>query len=198
MHLSELEELNKNEWVLSYVNYTLIRLFFPWRRKWQLTPVFLPGQSHGQRSLAGYSLWGHKRVGHDLATKQQQQRMLFKTTDHRGNKLELPLVICFGASVKSGGIRVVDSGPTADPKGHDFLSQVLLWRPDQRGWFWKRFLAYWCFIHLFNKSWLIIWGFCVLGVCQPQGTTDKTAVVPPALGSSSSKVRRRHASTFLQ
>ena len=31
-----------------------------WRRKWQPTPVFLPGESHGQRSLAGYSLWGHK------------------------------------------------------------------------------------------------------------------------------------------
>ena len=28
----------------------------PWRRKWQPTPVFLPGKSHGQRSLAGYSL----------------------------------------------------------------------------------------------------------------------------------------------
>ena len=27
----------------------------PWRRKWQPTPVFLPGESHGQRSLAGYS-----------------------------------------------------------------------------------------------------------------------------------------------
>ena len=32
----------------------------PWRRKWQPTPVFLPGESHGQRSLAGYSPWGHK------------------------------------------------------------------------------------------------------------------------------------------
>ena len=29
-----------------------------WRRKWQPTPVFLPGKSHGQRSLAGYSPWG--------------------------------------------------------------------------------------------------------------------------------------------
>ena len=27
---------------------------------WQPTPVFLPGEFHGQRSLAGYSLWGHK------------------------------------------------------------------------------------------------------------------------------------------
>ena len=29
----------------------------PWRRKWQPTPVFLPGESHGQRSLVGYSPW---------------------------------------------------------------------------------------------------------------------------------------------
>ena len=32
----------------------------PWGRKWQPTPVFLPGESHGQRSLAGYSSWGCK------------------------------------------------------------------------------------------------------------------------------------------
>ena len=32
----------------------------PWRRAWQPTPVFLPGESHWQRSLAGYSPWGHK------------------------------------------------------------------------------------------------------------------------------------------
>jgi len=29
------------------------------------TPVFLPGESHGERSLAGYSPWGSQRVGHD-------------------------------------------------------------------------------------------------------------------------------------
>ena len=33
----------------------------PWKRKWQPTPVFLPGESHGQRSLAGYSPWGRKK-----------------------------------------------------------------------------------------------------------------------------------------
>ena len=33
-----------------------------WRKKWQLTPVFLPGKPHGQRSLAGYSPWGHKEL----------------------------------------------------------------------------------------------------------------------------------------
>ena len=37
----------------------------PWRRKWQPTPVFLPGKFHGQRSLVVYSLWGHKRLRHD-------------------------------------------------------------------------------------------------------------------------------------
>ena len=32
----------------------------PWRRKWQPTPIFLPGKSHGQRSLVGYTLQGSK------------------------------------------------------------------------------------------------------------------------------------------
>ena len=33
-----------------------------WRRAWQPTPVFLPGEFHGQRSLAGYNPWGHKEL----------------------------------------------------------------------------------------------------------------------------------------
>ena len=46
----------------------------PWSRKWQPTPVFLPGQFHGQKSLAGYCPWGCRRFGRSLVTKQQQQR----------------------------------------------------------------------------------------------------------------------------
>ena len=38
---------------------------FPWRRKWQPTPVFLPGESHGQRSLVGSSPRGHKESRHN-------------------------------------------------------------------------------------------------------------------------------------
>ena len=38
----------------------------PWRRKWESTPIFLPGKSQGQRSLAGYGPGGC-RVGHDGA-----------------------------------------------------------------------------------------------------------------------------------
>ena len=44
----------------------------PQRRKWQASPLFLPGKSNGQRSLMGCSPWDHKSVGHNLATKQQQ------------------------------------------------------------------------------------------------------------------------------
>ena len=48
--LQEVKETWFNPWVGK----------IPWRRKWQPTPVFLPGESHGQRSLMGYSPWGHK------------------------------------------------------------------------------------------------------------------------------------------
>ena len=47
----------------------------PWRRKWQSTPVFLPGKSHRQRNLVGYSPWGCKesdgteRLKHTFTTE---------------------------------------------------------------------------------------------------------------------------------
>ena len=34
----------------------------PWRREWVPTPVFLPGESHGRKSLEGYSPWGHREL----------------------------------------------------------------------------------------------------------------------------------------
>ena len=42
--------------------------WFIWRRKWQHTPVFLPGKSHGRRGLIGLHSMGSQRVGHDWAT----------------------------------------------------------------------------------------------------------------------------------
>ena len=56
---------------LSGMQETLVRSpgwKIPWRRKWQPTPVFLPGESHGQRSLVGYNPWNCKGCTH-LATK---------------------------------------------------------------------------------------------------------------------------------
>ena len=43
---------------------------FPWRRAWQPTPVFLPGESHGPRSLAGYSPQGRKESDMTEVTAQ--------------------------------------------------------------------------------------------------------------------------------
>ena len=34
----------------------------PWRREWEPTPIFLPGEFHGQRRLAGYGPWGCKEL----------------------------------------------------------------------------------------------------------------------------------------
>ena len=42
-----------------------------WRREWQPTPVFLPGESHGQRSLGGLQSMGWHRVRHDLSDLAQ-------------------------------------------------------------------------------------------------------------------------------
>ena len=44
-----------HDWVTSLSLFT----FMHWRRKWQPTPVFLPAESQGQRSLVGCHLWGH-------------------------------------------------------------------------------------------------------------------------------------------
>ena len=44
-----------------------------WRRTWQPTPVFVPGEFHGQRGLACFSLWGHKES--DTEATQQQQKV---------------------------------------------------------------------------------------------------------------------------
>ena len=56
----------------------------PWRRKWQPTPVFLPGKSHGQRSLAGYSPWGHKSQT-QLSNETTTTTRVTYSTFSRGN-----------------------------------------------------------------------------------------------------------------
>ena len=48
--------------------------FMHWRRKWQPTPVFVPGESHGRRNLVGYSPWGRTELDTTEATWQQQQQ----------------------------------------------------------------------------------------------------------------------------
>ena len=48
--------------------------FMHWRRKWQPTPVFLPGESQGQGSLVGCRLWGRTELDMTEVTLQQQQQ----------------------------------------------------------------------------------------------------------------------------
>ena len=65
------------DWATSLSLFT----FMHWRRKWQPTPVFLPGESQGRGSLVGCHLWG-RRVGHDwsdLAAAAAAFYLLFMT-----------------------------------------------------------------------------------------------------------------------
>ena len=56
----------------------------PWRRKWKPTPVFLPGKSHGQRSLVSYNLWGHKELD---TTERLSSHALPLSDGRRGQEL---------------------------------------------------------------------------------------------------------------
>ena len=49
-------------------DFTFTFTFLHWRRKWQPTPVFLPGESQGWGSLVGCRLWGHTELGTTEAT----------------------------------------------------------------------------------------------------------------------------------
>ena len=59
-----------HDWVTSLSLFTFIH----WRRKWQPTPVFLPGESQGRGSLVGFHLWGRTESDTTEATEQQQQQ----------------------------------------------------------------------------------------------------------------------------
>ena len=58
----------RHDWATSLSLFT----FMHWRRKWQPTPVFLPGESHGRGSLVGCCLWGHTASNTTEETYQQQ------------------------------------------------------------------------------------------------------------------------------
>ena len=58
---------------------------FPWRRKWQSTPVLLPGKSHGQRSPVGYSPWGCKESD---TTEQLHFHFSVLSCDLNGKKIQ--------------------------------------------------------------------------------------------------------------
>ena len=116
-----------------------------WRRKWQSTPVFLPGKSHGQRSLAGYSPWGCRRVGHNLGFSNMWtvNFEMFKLVLGKAEEPDIKLSTSAGSSKKQDGSRKTSiSALLTTPK------PLTVWIPINCGKFWKR----WEY-----KTWLATW-----------------------------------------
>ena len=89
-----------HDWATSLSFFT----FMHWRRKWQSTPVFLPGESQGRGSLVGCHLWGGShRVGHDWSDLAAAACLawLFIILIHVINWILLELVIYLFSSSES-------------------------------------------------------------------------------------------------
>ena len=71
-----------------------------WRRKWQPSSVFLPGESQGRRSLVGCPLWGHTEWDTTEVTQQQQQQQPLSPSSYFFNQF-------FHLSVFDANVKVV-------------------------------------------------------------------------------------------
>ena len=67
----------RHDWATSLLLFTVTH----WRRKWQPTPAFLPGESQGRGSLVGCRLWDHTESDTTEATQQQQQQQCSQGCD---------------------------------------------------------------------------------------------------------------------
>ena len=95
----------------------------PWRREWQPALVFLPGESHGQRSLAGYSPWGH--------TESDTTEWLSTYTYIAYSSLNIILFLIYKTIPKHGIMQpcpaiyfwylIIECWPLRCLKGHAFL-----------------------------------------------------------------------------
>ena len=117
---------------------------FPWRRKRQPTPVFLPGKSHGQRSLEGLNPWGCKKldmtkwlnnnkppvssflaqmVKNPPAVQETWTRFLVEKVPGRANGYPLQYSRLEN-SMNKGGNRGWDGWMVSQPNGHDFVQTL--------------------------------------------------------------------------
>ena len=71
-----------HNWATSLLLFT----FMHWRRKWQHTPVFLPGESQRRRRLVGCHLWGHTELDTTDVTQQQERHQLTTYGFHTDHK----------------------------------------------------------------------------------------------------------------
>ena len=123
-----------HNWAISLSLFT----FMHWRRKWQSTPVFLPGKFHGQRSLVSYSPWGCKRVRYVLVTKQQYVYAAAKS-------LQSCLTLC----------DPIDGSPPVSPVPGILQERTLEWVAISfsNAWKWKVQVKLLSCIQLFATSW---------------------------------------------
>ena len=111
----------------------------PWRRKWQPTPIFLPGKSHGLRSLVGYSPWIAKsRTWH--STKQQQQ---------------LECLVC------QGGLKIIKHKTLKTAVLYEWSSYLM---PENRALLYKNNLSGPNILALKKKKPFIFWLYIVLKI----------------------------------
>ena len=102
----------------------------PWRRTWQPTPVLLPGESHGWRSLVGCSPWGHKEL--DTTERPHFHFSLSCIGEGNGNPLQCS---CLENPVNKGAWR--EQSIVSQRVGHNWsnwaclFSRVMLFFPYQ-------------------------------------------------------------------
>ena len=93
----------------------------PWRRKGQPTPVFLPGGTHGQRSLVACSPWGAQRVRHNWARIHTHIR----THTHMHTRVHTHTLLC-----EWKGVSTVYTHSSANSLQQNFLVEILWHLPD--------------------------------------------------------------------
>ena len=113
----------------------------PWRREWLPTPVFLPGESHGQRNLAGCSPWGQKRIEHGWATNNKNTHSFFKQS--YWNIIHIPYNSPILEKTLNSPLNCKEIQPV-HPKGNQswiFIGRTdveaetpILWPPDAKNW----------------------------------------------------------------
>ena len=113
--------------------------FTHWRRKWQPTPVFLPGESQGRGSLVGCHLWVRTELDTTEATQQQQQQLLGRKAMTnldsilKSRDITLPTKVCL---VKAMVFPIVMYGCESWT-----IKKAELWRIDAfELWCWRRLL----------------------------------------------------------
>ena len=86
----------------------------PWRREWQPTPVLLPGKSHGWRSLAGYSPWGHR----ESEMTERLSLSLMHLEGSRGHCYNHPLSQTSSVELPDKPILLIPKNPLVYTKSH--------------------------------------------------------------------------------